>query len=63
MQTLKEILELVYYVSGPLLVVVAFLALGQIRVAKDQLKAQKKAVAISAKRDALRITAEQISNY
>jgi len=62
-QNLKDWLELIYFISGPAVAVIAFFALGQIRIAKEQLEAQRQTLRISSKRDALRLTADQISEY
>lgn len=63
METAKNILEIVYLLSGPALVVIAYLALSQIRIAKEQLQAQREATNVSVKRDALKATSEQIARY
>ena len=62
-QNLKDWLEIIYFISGPAVAVFAFLALGQIRVAREQLEAQRRSLQISSKRDALRLTAEQLAEY
>lgn len=62
-QNLKDWLEIIYFISGPAVAVFAFLALGQIRVAKEQLEAQRRSLQISSKRDALRLTADQLTEY
>jgi hypothetical protein len=63
MENIKEYLEIAYYISGILLVWVAYLALGQIKVARQQLEEQKKSLKITSKRDALKLTSEQVTNY
>lgn len=63
METFKEILEVIYFISGPALVVIVYLGLSQIKVAREQVEAQRKATRINAKRDALKITSEQIMKY
>ncbi|EGR7943221.1 hypothetical protein [Vibrio vulnificus] len=63
MDYIKEVLETVYYLSGVVLVLIAYLALGQIKVAKQHLEEQKKALKITSKRDALKLTSEQIGHY
>jgi len=63
MEVVKNILEIFYFLSGPAIAVIAYLALGQIRVAKDQMEEQKKALRITSKRDALKVTAEQVTLY
>jgi hypothetical protein len=62
-EEVKAWLEILYFISGPVVVVIAYLALGQIRVAKDQVAEQKRALQISSKRDALKLTAEQVALY
>lgn len=42
---------------------IAFLALGQIRVAKEQMEEQKRSLKLTSKRDALKLTAEQVTLY
>lgn len=63
MEEFKNWLELLYFVSGPVVAVIAYLALGQIRVAKKQIEEQKKSLRISSKRDALKLTADQVTLY
>ena len=63
MELFKEIIEIAYFISGPALVVIAYLALSQIKVAKKQIEAQRNATRISSKRDALKATSEQIAKY
>lgn len=60
---IRSYLELAYFLTGPMLVGIAFLALSQIKVARKQLEEQKNATKIMAKRDALRLTSEQIRDY
>lgn len=63
MEVFKSWLEIAYFLSGPIIAVIAYLALGQIRVAKKQIEEQKKALRIASKRDALKLTAEQVTLY
>lgn len=63
MQEVKDWLEIVYLLSGPAIAVIAYLALGQIRVAKDQIKEQKNSLRVTSKRDALKLTADQVTMY
>ena len=63
MSALRDVLEISYFVSGPALVLVAYLALSQIKIAKQQLTAQQDATRISAKRDSLKATSEQVARY
>jgi len=52
MNDIRQILELIYFASGPLLVLVGMFVLIQIRVAKKNIK-------ITSQRDALRLAVEQ----
>ena len=63
MEQLKEILELLYLLSGPAIAVLAYLALAQIKIARKQLEEQRKATRISSKRDALKTMSEQVAKY
>ena len=63
MDVAKDILEIIYFLSGPALVIVAFMALAQIKVAKSHVEEQKRAATIGAKRDSLKVAAEQIKDY
>lgn len=63
MEDVRKWLEIIYFVSGPAVAVFAFLALAQVRVAKEQLEAQRRSLQIASKRDALRVTADQIMEY
>lgn len=63
MEQLKEILELLYLLSGPVIAVLAYLALEQIKIARKQLEEQRKATRINSKRDALKTMSEQIAKY
>lgn len=63
MEQVKNWLEIIYFLSGPAIAVIAYFALAQIRVAKTQLEEQKKALRITSKRDALKLTAEQVTLY
>lgn len=63
LELFKDWLEIAYFLSGPIVAFIAFLALGQIRVAKSQMEEQKKSLRITSKRDALKLTAEQVTVY
>ncbi|EGQ8146827.1 hypothetical protein WOC09_23455 [Vibrio parahaemolyticus] len=63
MDEIKNYLELAYYASGICLLLVAYLALGQVKIAQEQLNEQRKALSISSKRDALKLTSEQVVIY
>jgi hypothetical protein len=63
MEYFKNLLEIIYYLSGPALVIIACIALNQITLTKNQIEEQKKATRITAKRDAMRLTSDQIKEY
>lgn len=63
MDKIKFFLELISLASTPIIAVIAYFALGQIKIAKEQLIEQKKALKISSKRDSLKLTADQVSLY
>jgi len=63
MEQFRDYFEILYFLSGPVLVVIAYIALAQIKLAKNQIEVQRNATRISAKRDALRLTSEQIKEY
>jgi len=63
MEQVRDYLEILYFLSGPALVVIACIALVQIKLAKNQIEVQRNATKISAKRDALRLASEQIKDY
>ncbi|MEZ8827034.1 hypothetical protein AB6E04_22050 [Vibrio amylolyticus] len=63
MEQFTEILNIIYLLSGPTLVVIAYLALGQIKVAKLQLEEQKNIAQIQSKRDALKLMSEQVAAF
>ncbi|MBT2920573.1 MULTISPECIES: hypothetical protein [Vibrio] len=56
MEKLKEILEILYLLSGPALVFLAYKALDQIKVAKELAK-------VSSKREAYKATADECKYY
>lgn len=63
MSEVRDVLEIIYFISGPVLVVFAYLALSQIKVARQQIEVQREASRLSAKRDSLRVTSEQVAKY
>lgn len=63
MDKIKFFLELISLASTPIIAVIAYFALDQIKIAKEQLIEQKKALKISSKRDSLKLTADQVSLY
>lgn len=55
--TIKDYLELIYFISGgPILVIIAGVALLQIKVSKEQIK-------ITSKRESIKLAAEQCNFY
>ncbi|NMH65657.1 hypothetical protein [Shewanella salipaludis] len=63
MEIIKDCLEFLYFLSGPAIAVIAYLALSQIKVAKEQMEEQKRSLRVSSKRDALKLTSEQVTVY
>jgi hypothetical protein len=63
METIKLILELIYFISGPLLLVVAWKGLKQIIEARNQVEETKKSRVISSRREAFKIAAEKCEYY
>lgn len=63
MDTLKDILEIIYFISGPVITYFAFRALGQINEAKKQVLEAKETRIINSKRDAYKIAAEKCEYY
>lgn len=63
MENLKEILEIIYYLTGPALVIVALIGLKQIKIAAEQIKETRESRKISSKREAYKIAAEQCKYY
>lgn len=63
MEQFRDYLKILYFLSCPALVVIAYIALAQIKLAKNQIEEQRNATRISVKRDALRLTSEQIKEY
>jgi hypothetical protein len=59
----KDWLEIIYFLCGPVVVLIAYLALEQIKVSKQQLIEQKRMLHIASKRDSLKLTSEQIASY
>lgn len=59
MQTFKDILEIIYFVSGPIIAFFAFKALGQIKEAKKQVSETKESRIVSSKREAYKIAADK----
>ncbi|MFG0872201.1 hypothetical protein ACF8QD_00580 [Aeromonas media] len=60
---IKVWLDVAYLLSGPVIAVIAYLALGQIRIAKAQIEEQRNALRVTSKRDALKLTSEQVTLY
>ncbi|WP_319482473.1 hypothetical protein [uncultured Draconibacterium sp.] len=63
MQTLKDFLEIIYFVSGPIIAFLAFKALGQIKEAKRQVAETRESRIISSKREAYKIAADKCDYF
>jgi hypothetical protein len=64
LQEIRSWLEIAYFIAGgPVIAVIAYFALGQIKILKAQVEEQKKALIISSRRDALKLTADQVTYY
>ncbi|MBX2947634.1 MAG: hypothetical protein KF704_00030 [Crocinitomicaceae bacterium] len=63
MQTIRDILEIIYFISGPVVAYFAFKALGQINEAKKQVTETKESRIISSKREAYKIAAEKCEYF
>lgn len=62
-QIFREALDIVYYLSAPVIAVFAWRALKQIQVAAEQVTATREIAKICAQREALRISAEQTVDF
>lgn len=63
MQSIKDILEIIYYICSPVLAFFAFRALGQIREAKLQVSETIKSRVLSSKREAYKVAADKCEYY
>lgn len=63
MEETKKILEIIYFLSGPVIAVFAFMALHQIKIAKQQLENDKNILRINSKRESIKLATEQCDNY
>jgi len=63
METVKSILEIVYFLSGPLIAYFAFKALGQISETRKQVNETKETRQISSKRESFKIAAEKCEYF
>lgn len=64
LQEIRSWLEITYFIAGgPVIAVIAYFALGQIKILKAQVEEQKKALIVSSRRDALKLTADQVAFY
>src|SRR5690606_530898 len=63
METFKNILEIIYFLSGPALVIAALYGLKQIKLASEQIKETRETRKVSAQREAYKIAAEQCKYY
>lgn len=66
----RNILEIIYFITSPLLLIVAIVGLRQLGVANkqlgvanEQLDVAKKAISVNSKREALSLAAEQCKYY
>jgi hypothetical protein len=63
MEKLRTFLELIYFISGPLLLYIAYKGLEQIKLGRIQVNETKEARIMMAKRDAYKISAEKCEYY
>lgn len=63
MQTIRNILEVIYFISGPVVAYFAFRALAQINEAKKQVTETKESRIISSKREAYKIAADKCDYF
>ncbi len=63
MEKLRTLLELIYFISGPLLLYIAYKGLEQIKLARIQVNETKEARIMMAKRDSYKISAEKCEHY
>jgi hypothetical protein len=63
LEEIKNILEMSYYISGLGLFFVAYKALKQIEIAKEQIQQTKEVSSLNSKRDAMKVTSSQVKNY
>ena len=63
MEILKNILEILYLLSGPALAIAAFYGLKQVRIAAGQIEETKKARVLTSKREAYTVAGEQCKYY
>lgn len=63
MEKIRDILEIIYFLSGPALVVAAIYGLKQIKIATAQINETRESRIISSKREAFKIAAEQCKYY
>ncbi|MGV0967280.1 hypothetical protein [Empedobacter falsenii] len=63
MEDIKNILEVIYFLTGPFLVIIALYGLKQIRLASVQIRETRESRRISSQREAYQIAAEQCKYY
>ena len=63
METLKDVLEIIYFLSGPALVIAAFYGLKQIKITASQIKEARKTRVLNSTREAYTIAGEQCKYY
>jgi hypothetical protein len=63
MYPLRQVLELLYFLSGPMLAILAVLGLRQIQIARQTLQQSRDSSLMMAKRESFRIATEQCKYY
>jgi len=63
METIKDVLEIIYFLSAPVIAFLAFKALGQIKEAKRQVDETKETRIINAKRESYKLAAEKCEYF
>lgn len=63
MEQAKDILEIIYFMSGPIIAIFAFMALHQIKITKQQLENDKNILRINSKRESIKLATEQCNIY
>ncbi|SHG70579.1 hypothetical protein SAMN05444483_12330 [Salegentibacter echinorum] len=63
MELTKDILEIIYFLSTPLLALFAYKALGQIKQTKNQIDESRKSRQLSSKRESYKLSAEKCDYF
>lgn len=63
MDKIKDVLEIIYFISTPLLVLFAYKALGQIKMAKDQIEESRTSRKLNSKRESYKLAAEKCDHF